>query len=59
MDQIEDVPQDMMQYKNEQCITIRFKDGIRDGRLVLTNPVNLNQKHLKKILLLMFCFCLG
>lgn len=40
MDQIEDVPQDMVQYKNEQCITIRFKDGIRDGRLVLTNPVN-------------------
>lgn len=50
MDQIEDVPQDMVQYKNEQCITIRFKDGIRDGRLVLTNPVNLT----KNILFLYF-----
>lgn len=40
MDQIEEVSADFVQYKNEQCIQIRCKDGIRDGRLVLTNPVS-------------------
>lgn len=40
MDQIEEVLADFVQFKNEQCIQIRFKDGIRDGRLVLTNPVS-------------------
>lgn len=40
MDQIEEVSQDFVQYKNEQCIQIRFRDGIRDGRIVLTNPVS-------------------
>lgn len=39
MDQIEEVSPDFVQYKNEQCIQIRFRDGIRDGRVVLTNPV--------------------
>lgn len=41
MDQIEEVSPDFVQYKNEQCIQIRFRDGIRDGRVVLTNPVSI------------------
>lgn len=40
MDQIEEVSPEFVQYKNEQCIQIRFRDGIRDGRVVLTNPVS-------------------
>lgn len=40
MDQIEEVSPEFMQYKNEQCIQIRFRDGIRDGRAILTNPVS-------------------
>ncbi|EDS42884.1 beta-adrenergic receptor kinase [Culex quinquefasciatus] len=36
MDQIEEVVQDFVQFKNEQCIQIRFRDGIRDGKLILT-----------------------
>lgn len=41
MDQIEEVSPEFVQYKNEQCIQIRFRDGIRDGRVVLTNPVSI------------------
>lgn len=41
MDQIEEVSADFVQYKNEQCIQIRFRDGIRDGRIILTNPVSI------------------
>lgn len=44
MDQIEEVSPDYVQYKNEQCIQIRHKDGIRDARIVLTNPVSRNIK---------------
>lgn len=40
MDQIEEVSPEFVQYKNEQCIQIRFRDGIRDGRAVLTNTVS-------------------
>lgn len=40
MDQIEEVSPEFVQYKNEQCIQIRFRDGIRDGRVVLTNTVS-------------------
>lgn len=40
MDQIEEVSPDFVPFKNEQCIQIRFRDGIRDGRVVLTNPVS-------------------
>lgn len=48
MDQIEEVSPDFVQYKNEQCIQIRFRDGIRDGRIVLTNPVSVDTKRKKK-----------
>lgn len=41
MDQIEEVSPDFVPFKNEQCIQIRFRDGIRDGRVVLTNPVSI------------------
>lgn len=41
MDQIEEVSPDFVPYKNEQCIQIRFRDGIRDGRIILTNPVSI------------------
>lgn len=41
MDQIEEVSPEFVQYKNEQCIQIRFRDGIRDGRAVLTNTVSI------------------
>lgn len=41
MDQIEEVSPEFVQYKNEQCIQIRFRDGIRDGRCVLTNAVSI------------------
>jgi beta-adrenergic-receptor kinase len=41
MDQIEEIPQDFVQFKNEQCIQIRFRDGLRDNRVILTNPVRL------------------
>uniref|UniRef100_A0A6B2EBJ6 G protein-coupled receptor kinase n=1 Tax=Phlebotomus kandelakii TaxID=1109342 RepID=A0A6B2EBJ6_9DIPT len=44
MDQIEEVSSDYVQYKNEQCIQIRFRDGIRDGRIVLTNPDEIGLK---------------
>lgn len=40
MDQIEEVVQDFVQFKNEQCIQIRFRDGIRDGKLILTMVVS-------------------
>lgn len=40
MDQIEEVSPEFVQYKNEQCIQIRFRDGIRDGRVVLTISVS-------------------
>lgn len=40
MDQMEEVSQDFVQFKNEQCIQIRFRDGIRDGRIILTNSVS-------------------
>lgn len=36
MDQIEEVAPDYVQFKNEQCIQVRFRDGIRDGKLILT-----------------------
>lgn len=36
MDQIEEIAPDYIQFKNEQCIQIKFRDGIRDGRLILT-----------------------
>lgn len=35
MDQIEDVSQDFVQHKNEQCIQIK----LRDTKIVLTNQV--------------------
>lgn len=35
MDQIEEVSPDFVQFKNEQCIQVRF----REGRVVLTNSV--------------------
>ncbi|XP_031639117.1 G protein-coupled receptor kinase 1-like [Contarinia nasturtii] len=44
MDQIEEVSPEFVQYKNEQCIQIRFRDGIRDGRVVLTNPDEIGLK---------------
>lgn len=40
MDQIEEVSPEFVQYKNEQSIQIRFRDGIRDGRVVLTISVS-------------------
>ena len=39
MDQIEEVSPDFVQFKNEQCVQVRFRDGIRDGKLILTNSV--------------------
>lgn len=40
MDQIEEVPSEFTQFKNEQCIQIKFKESIRTGNVVLTNPVS-------------------
>jgi hypothetical protein len=40
MDQVDEIPQDFVQFKNEQCIQIRFREGLRDNRVVLTNPVS-------------------
>lgn len=40
MDQIEEISPDYVQFKNEQCIQIRFRDGIRDGKIILTNSVS-------------------
>lgn len=39
MDQIEEVSPDYVHFKNEQCIQIR----IREGRVVLTNPVSIQR----------------
>ncbi len=39
MDQIEEVSQDYVQIKNENCIQIKLKDNIRDPRIILTNQV--------------------
>lgn len=39
MDQIEDVSADLVHVKGEQCIVVRT----REGKIVLTNPVSLNQ----------------
>lgn len=36
MDQVEEVSNELVQVKNEQCIIIRM----RDGKIVLTNPVS-------------------
>lgn len=40
MDQVEEISSDFIQYKGEQSIQIRVNDGSRDGRIILTNPVN-------------------
>lgn len=61
MDQIEEVSPEFVQYKNEQCIQIRFRDGIRDGRAVLTNTVSIFDRSLLLflyffILLLLRCY---
>lgn len=37
MDQIEEIPLDLVPYKNEQCIQIK----LRDSKLILTNQVSL------------------
>lgn len=37
MDQIEEVSPDLVQVKNENCIVVR----LRDGKIVLTNPVSI------------------
>lgn len=37
MDQIEDVSQDYVQHKNEQCIQVK----LRDTKIVLTNQVSI------------------
>ena len=47
MDQIEEISSDFIQFKNEQCIQIRFKDGIRDGRIILTNSVIKNMSYIQ------------
>lgn len=40
MDQIEEVPAEFTQVKNEQCIQIKGKESIRTGSIVLTNSVS-------------------
>lgn len=40
MDQIEEVPAEFTQYKNEQCIQIKFREGVRTGNVILTNSVS-------------------
>uniref|UniRef100_A0A182KE83 G protein-coupled receptor kinase n=1 Tax=Anopheles christyi TaxID=43041 RepID=A0A182KE83_9DIPT len=44
MDQIEEVSPDFVQFKNEQCVQVRFRDGIRDGKLILTNSDEIGLK---------------
>ncbi|XP_035788713.1 G protein-coupled receptor kinase 1-like isoform X2 [Anopheles albimanus] len=44
MDQIEEVSPDFVQFKNEQCVQIRFRDGIRDGKLIITNSDEIGLK---------------
>lgn len=40
MDQIEEVPAEFTQFKNEQCIQIKFRENLRTGNsIILTNPV--------------------
>lgn len=46
MDQIEDVSQDFVQHKNEQCIQVK----LRDTKIVLTNQVSI--AHFVDILIL-------
>lgn len=40
MDQIEEISPDLVQCKGEQCIQIRYNDGIRESRAILTNSVS-------------------
>lgn len=40
MDQIDEVPAEFAQVKNEQCIQIKCKESIRTGSIVLTNSVS-------------------
>lgn len=49
MDQVEEVNPELTQVKNEQCIVIR----LRDGRIVLTNPVS-KKKHVHLLVLSIF-----
>lgn len=59
MDQIEEVPAEFGQYKNEQCIQIKSRDGIRTGTIVLTNPVSfLNYYSNISIICISFVVCL-
>lgn len=44
MDQVEEVSPDFVLYKGEQCIQIRINDGMRDGRLILTNSDEIGLK---------------
>lgn len=39
MDQIEEVPAEFTQYKNEQCIQIKSREGVRSVNIILTNSV--------------------
>lgn len=40
MDQIEEVPAEFTQYKNEQCIQIKSREGVRSVNIILTNSVS-------------------
>lgn len=40
MDQIDEVPAEFTQTKNEQCIQIKCKESTRTGSIVLTNSVS-------------------
>lgn len=49
MDQIEEVAPDFVHFKNEQCIQIRFRDGIREGKLILTMAVSVRMNCMRNV----------
>lgn len=52
MDQIEEVPAEFTQFKNEQCIQIKFRENHRTGNsIILTNPVCIRREEEKKTLI--------
>lgn len=59
MDQIEEVPAEFTQYKNEQCIQIKSREGVRSVNIILTNSVsyaNLLSKLAMFKWILLFCW---
>ncbi|KAL5288004.1 ADRBK2 family protein [Megaselia abdita] len=44
MDQIEEISPDLVQCKGEQCIQIRYNEGIRESRAILTNSDEIGLK---------------